>query len=47
MAHQKKPMRVKTCLDCMGDGFSKEPGAHHLDECKACDGTGWLPADAQ
>jgi len=40
----KEPARVDTCPDCLGDGFSKEPGAKPLDKCAKCKGTGKVPA---
>lgn len=40
----KEPARVDTCPDCLGDGFSKEPGAGPLRECATCKATGKVPA---
>ncbi len=42
---EKEPARRDNCPDCLGDGFSKEPGADPLDTCKKCDGKGWIPAE--
>jgi len=39
-----EPARRDTCPDCLGDGFSKQPDAAPLEECKTCGGMGWVPA---
>jgi DnaJ-class molecular chaperone len=41
---EREPVRMDNCPDCLGDGFSKGPGAEPLGECKTCDGQGWVPA---
>lgn len=37
--------RQTTCPDCLGDGFSKEPGAGALDKCPTCHGKGSIPPE--